>query len=154
MACLLSTLPHPLFMAFTKVCPSCGSVEHCRQCICSNCEYVFRAPKVSKKCIVRANESEQECLHGSVLMQVSGLSQTDALFSPWVATLSHTQSSGHPPPLRLPRLKPKESRDPVMCCQYTDSHRGIYTFSAIASKWQLHWLETNFCAVSDSVMFA
>ena len=32
-----------------------------RRCICSNCEYVFRAPKVSKKCIVRANESEQEC---------------------------------------------------------------------------------------------
>ena len=124
MACLHFTLPCPLFMAFTKVCPSCGSVEHCRRCICSNCEYVFRAPKVSKKCIVRANESEQECLHGSVLMQVylawSGhcmgqLSQTDALFSPWVATLSHTQSSGYVPPLRLPRLKPKESRDPVIC---------------------------------------
>ena len=60
--------------------------------------------------------------YGSVLMQVSGLvwalgqlSQTDALFSPWVATLSHTQSSGYVPPLRLPRLKPKESRDPVIC---------------------------------------
>ena len=34
------------------------------------------------------------------------LSQTDALFSPWVAALSHTQSSGDAPP---PRLKPKES---------------------------------------------
>ena len=40
---------------------------------------------------------------------------SDALFSPWVATLSHTQSSGYVPPLRLPRLKPKESRDPVIC---------------------------------------
>ena len=40
------------------------------------------------------------------------LSQTDALFSPWVATLSHTQSSGYAPPLRLPKLKLKESRDP------------------------------------------
>ena len=137
-------------MAFTKVCPSCGSVEHCRQCICSNCEYVFRAPKVSKKCIVRANESEQECLHGSVLMQVSGLSQTDALFSPWVATLSHTQSSGHPPPLRLPRLKPKESRDPVMCCQYTDSHRGTYYLLVLFQglKLQLIWLETNYHVLS------
>ena len=37
------------------------------------------------------------------------------LLSPWVATLSHTQSSGYVPPLRLPRLKPKESRDPVIC---------------------------------------
>ena len=63
------------------------------------------------------------------------LSQTDALFSPWVATLSHTQSSGYVPPLRHPRLKPKESRDPVinLCCQYTDCHRSICTFSAFHS---------------------
>ena len=45
------------------------------------------------------------------------LSQTDALFSPWVATLSHTQSSGYVLPLRLPRLKPKESRDTLIATE-------------------------------------
>ena len=75
--------------------------------------------------------------HASYLVWAFG-QQTDALFSPWVATLSHTQSSRYAPrSLGLPRLKPKESRDPEifcdLCCQYTDCHRGICTFSAFHS---------------------
>ena len=69
-----------------------------------------RAPKVSKKCIVRANESEQEC-----------------------DSCKHSQRSGYAPRyLRLPRLKPKESSDPDIFVKCIDCHRSICTFSAFS----------------------
>ena len=50
-------------MALTKVCPQCGSVEHCRRSACGKCGFVF-AVQQKKKNIVRESgeyESEMEC---------------------------------------------------------------------------------------------
>jgi len=49
-------------LALTKVCPQCGSVEHCRRSACGKCGFVFCS--AAKKNIVREsreNESEMEC---------------------------------------------------------------------------------------------
>ena len=44
-----------LQMAFYKICPECGSVQHCRRSVCEKCGFEWRG-KACKK----VNKSEQE----------------------------------------------------------------------------------------------
>ena len=45
----------PSQMAFTKICPQCGSEQHCRRSVCEKCGFVWH----SKAC-KKVNKSEQE----------------------------------------------------------------------------------------------